>query len=73
MLDTQAHPPHVELGETVQRAGRERYAVIGANRRRQSELSKYALEDLPRTMGFDRGEPVAGEKKPRVLIGDRER
>ena len=44
MLNPKTHPPDVEKGEAVDRLRREWHSVMGANRERQSILSKSSLE-----------------------------
>ena len=72
MLNPQPHPPHVEIGEAVQRIRRERDAVVGANRPRQPVLAKGALEDGPGEHAVCRRHALTRQQKPRVVIGDRE-
>jgi hypothetical protein len=68
MRDPQAHPPHVEIRQAVNRLGRERDAVVRANRARQPVLAKRALEHRPRGRGLRREQPVTAEQKARVLV-----
>ncbi|MGE5802373.1 MAG: hypothetical protein ACM358_08930 [Gemmatimonadota bacterium] len=34
VLDAEPHPPHIQLGESVNAGGRERDAIVGADRAR---------------------------------------
>ena len=71
--DAEPHPPDVQVREPVDRARRERDAVVGANRPRQPVLTKGPLEHGPRDRGFRREHAVATEQVARVLIRDRQR
>ena len=42
MNNAEAHPPHVEIAQPVDRLGSERHAVVGANRAPEPVLAKYA-------------------------------
>ena len=73
MLDAEPHPPYVELREAVDAVGGEGHTVVGADRARQAELPKSALEDRTGTVTFDVRPPLTGQQVPSVLIADRER
>jgi hypothetical protein len=45
MLDAEAHPPRVELGEAIDPTGGEGDAVVRADRAGQAELAEGAFED----------------------------
>jgi hypothetical protein len=53
--------------------GRERDLVVGPDRPRQAVLAESSLEDGPRCDCLSGQEPVTGEQKLRVLVGDGER
>ena len=72
MLNAQAQPPHVERREPVERGGRERHAVVGANRPGQPILAEEAIEDGPHARALRREQAVAREQVAGVLVGDRE-
>jgi hypothetical protein len=71
--NAEAHPPHLEIREPVNRLRRERHAVVGADREREPKLAEGALEDGLRRDRLRREEPATGEQIARVLIGERER
>ena len=53
--------------------GREGDAIVGPDRARQTVLAESSLEDGPGCHCLSREEPVTGEQKSRVLVGDGER
>ena len=73
MLDAEPHPPHVELGETVDATRGEGDPVLRPHRARQAELPRGALEDGPGPVAFDVRPPLTGQQVPGVLIADGER
>jgi len=45
VLDTETHPPDVQLRESVNASRRERDAIVGADRARQAMRAKQTIED----------------------------
>jgi hypothetical protein len=73
VLNAETHPPDIQLGESVNAGGRERDAIVGADRPRQAMRAKEAIKDRAHALAFRRRESMAGDQEPRVLIGDRQR
>ena len=63
MLNAQAHPPDVELGEAVQAPAGERDAVVGPDRGRQAIGPEGPFEARAGPDHVRRGQPVAREQE----------
>ena len=71
--DTEAHPPHVEIREAVDRLCGAGDTVVGPDGDRQPVLAERSLEHGARRHGLRGEEPAAREEEARVLIRDRQR
>src|SRR6266568_6910790 len=72
VLDPEPHPPDIEIRESVNGLGREGDTVVGPDRARQTVLAESSLEDGPSGHCLGGEEPVTGQEKSRVLVGDGE-
>jgi hypothetical protein len=58
VLNPEAHPPHIQLRETVNAGRGERDAIVGADRAREAVLAKEPIEDGAHAVAF-RGREAA--------------
>src|SRR5882762_1934692 len=58
VLNAETHPPHIQLGESVNAGGCERDAIVGADRSRQAMRAKKAIKDRAHALAFGRAEPM---------------
>src|SRR5262245_53591960 len=54
VLNPQPHPPHIQLRQSVDTRRRERDAIVGADRARQTILAKEPVEDGTHAVAFGR-------------------
>ena len=72
--DAQSQPPDREPSEAEERiAGGERYAIVGAYRAGQPELSECALENGKRNVGLGGFYAFAADQVAAAVVGDRQR
>src|ERR1700680_3953897 len=72
MLNSEPHPPDVEIRQPVNGLGREGDAVVGPDRTWHPVFAESSLEDGPSCHCLRGEEPVTGQEKSRVLVGDGE-
>lgn len=72
VLNAQAEPPHVELGEPVNPGRGKGHAIVRADRPGQPVLAKEPLEDRTHPVTLHREQAVARQEIPGVLVGDRQ-
>jgi len=73
MLNAEADPPDVQLGQAVNPSCRERYAVVCPDRAREPMLTEQPIEDRAYSVALRRQEPMAGQQVARVLVRNRQR
>ena len=73
MLNTQPHPPHIQVRQAVNGLRCKRHAIVGANRQRQSVFTKRALKNGTRRDCLRREETVTRQQVARMLIRNRQR
>ena len=73
VLNAEAHPPHIELGEPVNAGGGEGDAIVGPDRPRETVLTEQPVEDRPHAQALGGQQALARHQEARVLIGDGER
>ena len=73
MLNAQAHPPDVELGEAVQAPAGERHPVVGPDRGREAIGPEGALKAGAGPDHMRRGQAVVGGTTPGWRCGRRRR
>jgi len=73
MLDAQAEPPDVELGETVNAAGGEGNAVVGADGAGQAVFAEQSLKYRAGALPLGGKQTMTSQKAAGVEIGDGQR
>src|SRR5437773_7562025 len=73
VLNAQAQPPDVELGEAVNPGRGEGHPIVGANRAGQPVLAKQSVEDGAHALPLGGEQAVARQQIASVLIGNRQR
>ena len=73
MLNAEPQPPDIELRQAVNPRRRERDAIVGANRVRQTVLAEQPVEDRAHAESLGRAQAVTREQVARVLVGHGER
>src|SRR5690606_7571346 len=73
VLDAEAHPPDIELGEAVDAGGGEGHPIVGPNGPRQAIGPEGPLEERASRQAMRGREPVAGEQVPGMQVRDGER
>ena len=73
MVNAEAHPPDIELGEAVDAAGGKRDASVGPEGPGQAVGPEGPHENPPRAHAMGGGQAVAGQQVPGVLVGQGQR
>src|SRR5206468_5439602 len=73
MLNAEPEPPDIELRQAMNPRRRERDAIVGADRVRQTLLAEQAGDDRSHAESLGREQTVTCEQVARVLVGHRER